>query len=795
MDDSLNIDLPRPESNENEVPALVNFFPVTLPSNELFVYQVSFDPEDVVPLKEECTRLRIAIVMGLEKCEQSPLDANALMYPGGTVAYSIKQLERDEYPFTLRNGKEGTVRFTFIKNMPWDPVTPETVQIFGQVFQRAMRTVPDRVRIGKQTYDISTNKDFEWDAGRYGNVRLVPGAVARLVCTDKGPMLNIDISFRVMHCESVMQMLNRGENPRDIEKRMAVVTYSNKAFVVHQIDTSKTPNDTLEWSSKGEDNKTTYFEYLCAKYPNKVQKADLADPRQAMVVEKEKKFGNLNHYLSQYIYVSGLSDKMKQDFFFMKDVRNRIGGSPALRAWLTQELVLPDRKKAGADQFWNILNKWGFGLQARLLSLKTKVLAPPTIHFGDGTCKVPGKWEVYDRESRKSFHMAIPPQISESYVICESIQGANQEFVQQLERKARDMNIQIRPEVIETRRRDTESFLSQMQTIIERSRGGRGRTLIVVCMPDRDDKPGNLYTCIKQMTLKTSIVTQCALVKAQQKGGQGVKAQMTAVQICAKLCGIPWKVEGEGDVPTDGTMVVGIDFHHNKGAEKCSLMGLVASMDIVTMESWQTVVEMPPDEIIAETSQLTAAFAEALTQYRNFHNGRIPERVVVYRNGVGESQFLTVGKQEVAALGRELQNSCPGAQLCFALTFKNTKARIFADMGNDRYDNPAPGTVLDGSGISNRTGFYEFLLVPQSVTQGCITPIKVICLHNNITSLTSTGLQHLTFQLCHSFFNWFGTIKMPSVCEYAGRLAKFVGTHREGPPILPENLGHGFYYL
>ena len=78
--------------------------------------------------------------------------------------------------------------------------------------------------------------------------------------------------------------------------------------------------DMLEWKHKGEEKRTTLFDYLTIKYPNKVKPGDLLDDRQAMVVEKDKRNDQLNHYLAQYIYVCGLSEKMKSDHGFMTDV-------------------------------------------------------------------------------------------------------------------------------------------------------------------------------------------------------------------------------------------------------------------------------------------------------------------------------------------------------------------------------------------------------------------------------------------------------------------------------------------
>ena len=74
-----------------------------------------------------------------------------------------------------------------------------------------MRTLPNMCEIGRTTYDLTPNLDFEWNKPRYGKLKLIPGAAAKLVSTDRGPMLNTDISFRVKHEESVYEMMQHSK--------------------------------------------------------------------------------------------------------------------------------------------------------------------------------------------------------------------------------------------------------------------------------------------------------------------------------------------------------------------------------------------------------------------------------------------------------------------------------------------------------------------------------------------------------------------------------------------------------
>ena len=43
----------------------------------------------------------------------------------------------------------------------------------------------------------------------------------------------------------------------------------------------------------------------------------------------------------------------------------------------------------------------------------------------------------------------------------------------------------------------------------------------------------------------------------------------------------------------------------------------------------------------------------------------------------------------------------------------------------------------------------------------------------NDSSLTNLDLKHLTFALCHFYFNWCGPIKVPAPCMYAHKIAMF----------------------
>ena len=74
---------------------------------------------------------------------------------------------------------------------------------------------------------------------------------------------------------------------------------------------------------------------------------------------------------------------------------------------------------------------------------------------------------------------------------------------------------------------------------------------------------------------------------------------------------------------------------------------------------------------------------------------------------------------------------------------------------------------------------YDFYLVPQNTTQGCVTPTHFFVAYDT-SSLTKEALETMTFALCHYYFNWAGPIKVPSPCMYAHKLAELHMFLRQG---------------
>ena len=94
-------------------------------------------------------------------------------------------------------------------------------------------------------------------------------------------------------------------------------------------------------------------------------------------------------------------------------------------------------------------------------------------------------------------------------------------------------------------------------------------------------------------------------------------------------------------------MVCGVDTYHDAGRKKCSVAGFVSSIN-QTCTRWYSRIcqQMPGEELV---NGLKVCFTAALRKYHEV-NHCLPERIVMYRDGVGDGQLNVVRNFEVDQL-------------------------------------------------------------------------------------------------------------------------------------------------
>jgi len=305
--------------------------------------------------------------------------------------------------------------------------------------------------------------------------------------------------------------------------------------------------------------------------------------------------------------------------------------------------------------------------------------------------------------------------------------------------------------------------------------------LVMVVIPN--DK-GDHYAAVKKKCyIEKPTPSQCvtSTVLNKPKGLMSV-ATKVAVQMICKLGGEPWAV----DIPMKGTMVIGYDTYHDSAQKGRSAGALVASLN-KTFTKYLSVANLHTNPAQELDDNICPAIARALRKYNDL-NGEMPQRIILYRDGVGDGQINYVLEHEIKAIEKCFQAAGINQselKFTYIIVSKRINTRFFRM--NGKPSNPPSGTVVDSDVTLPER--YDFFLVSQSVNQGTVNPTSYNVVKDT-SGLLPKHIQALTYKLTHLYYNWPGTVRVPAPCQYAHKLAFLVGEslHKEPSPELQETL-------
>ena len=331
------------------------------------------------------------------------------------------------------------------------------------------------------------------------------------------------------------------------------------------------------------------------------------------------------------------------------------------------------------------------------------------------------------------------------------------------------------PKQVELQNDQTASYINGLKT------NCRPGTDFVLCLLSTNRK--DRYDAIKtHLCVENPIPSQMIFTKTLSKQQMMMSVcTKVAIQINCKLGGECWAV----DIPMGFTMIVGIDTYHDSAQRNRSVVCMVASLNRTfsrwyTRWNFQSTHEELGSGLQVAMNQCVKKFAEV--------NGSLPTRIIVFRDGVGDGQLNMVTEYELPQIKKGFEPfgiDCK-PQLAMVVVKKRVNSRFFGKQGRDFF-NPPPGTLIDNS--ATRPEWYDFFIVSQSVRQGTVTPTHYNIIHDT-TTLKPDFMQRLAYKLCHLYYNWPGTIRVPAPCQYAHKMAFLVGQsiHRDPHLSLPDKL-------
>ena len=282
----------------------------------------------------------------------------------------------------------------------------------------------------------------------------------------------------------------------------------------------------------------------------------------------------------------------------------------------------------------------------------------------------------------------------------------------------------------------------------EASEKFRTRCQMIVCILSKENKRGQFYKEIKRVCLCEAGVTSQVMLSMNVLPAHQIKDQYianVALKANIKLGGASNSIDRV--LTQKSAMFVGIDVSHPPPGTKSmpSICAMVASTDSACTK-FNTYIRAQDRrvEVVAQAGHLIEG---AVRDYMRVNNQQHPSEIFIFRDGVSQSQFLTVKSVEIQAISESLKKMGCHAKLIVIVVQKRHHLRLFplSSSDRDKSGNCVPGTIID----THVTHPYEFNFVLQSHAgiKGTSRPIVYHVLHNE-SQIGSDDLQRLCYNLC-----------------------------------------------
>jgi hypothetical protein len=152
-------------------------------------------------------------------------------------------------------------------------------------------------------------------------------------------------------------------------------------------------------------------------------------------------------------------------------------------------------------------------------------------------------------------------------------------------------------------------------------------------------------------------------------------------------------------------------------------------------------------------------------------NKNPPREICVFMNSCSGDQVNIYHEQIVAPFIKHIQDNYSNHTVALTLIMVNLKTSERFFMGSkDNASNVPAGTLVNKELVSPN---YDFFIVSQQSNKGSAVPNHYRVIFSN-SKVEEGTLQELIFGQCFNYVNWTGSIKVPSVLQYAKKCVKFL---------------------
>jgi eukaryotic translation initiation factor 2C len=562
---------------------------------------------------------------------------------------------------------------------------------------------------------------------------------------------------------------------------------------------ANSPDSAFDYTDEtGNTRKITVADYyeLMAKtkleYKNKLKNGKLAFPRLPTI-----NVGNDKHPIlvpAELIYVPGGQSKngaatpemvsqiiryaaIRPDERMRTIIDGEEGGTSVVNV-LRQD---PTAKKFGTSE-----------IAAEPMNVAAYLLPPPKLVYGGNAIVEPrleGGWNI-DRPQRK--FVRLPPAPSDrGYMYGIMIVSNNQpspdwsdrvkHFKENIEKDAQGSGLRLTmggpPLTTSDNLEDLRKNASMLQN---------AKVKIVLVILN-----GDFYGKVKLVTDTLGLVTQCAKWKNIYNPPRGFHLNVV-LKINTKLGGTNHTLASRLNTPpTSGatfqdppasiswvmdkpTMLLGIDVSHpEKGQMRPSMAAVVGSMDgRLNQYAAHLSAQTAGQEIVAALEDAVCAL---LTLFKT-RNNRMPEHIIVYRDGVSEGQFPEVIAKELPSIQGAIErmgNMRESVKITIVVCQKRHNTRIVYEekvsATEKQFINPCPGLVIDARGGDNSitsATLNEFYINSHAAIQGTSKPCKYTLIYDEI-GFKLSELELLTYWTTYLYIRCNKSVSYATPAYYA----------------------------
>eukprot|EP01117_Protostelium_nocturnum_P016842 TRINITY_DN6745_c0_g2_i1.p1 TRINITY_DN6745_c0_g2~~TRINITY_DN6745_c0_g2_i1.p1 ORF type:complete len:994 (-),score=216.74 TRINITY_DN6745_c0_g2_i1:22-3003(-) len=753
-----------------EIDILMNHFLLTVKNQILHQYSVQFTPE----VDRNSLKKRLLSQHTEKLGAYYVFDGNFLLshtkIPNLEVAARLPQLKEGQKPDNNPDHNSWSISVRFVKSLdPSSSMPPQLFNITLSEILRALKLKP----LGKHFFDPTKSIQIPQH-----QVELWPGYYTSIGNDFKfGSTLLVDITHKILRTDTVLDLINEAMQKKtanwkqsltkQIVGQIVLTRYSNRIYRIDGIDWEKNPLSTFKKRGCAEDY--SYVKYYCSMYNRAIN--DLNQP--LLMHNHHRKSGpdETIYLIPELCSMTGIAENMKADPKIMRDIAEHARVKPPERGAQITSFVQTILNRPEASE---CLKMMGLELDTNMLPTKGQLLLPERIIFGKKSQVVDENTADWSKECRSNQLFSCIPLKNWILLYVKKNEKEAKDLATNLVKVGTSLGFQIDPPNRIEYKDDHRSFLDTVKLY------AKDDIQCVVCVIPSDGK--DRYDSIKQaLCVEIPIPSQCVKAKTLSKKSLLSICSNIARQIGCKIGGELWRV----DIPLVSTMIVGIDVYFDAVNREQSSIGYCATMNAAFTSYFSPVsIQKSNSEIPDGIRRCTY---ESLKMF-HYWNGRLPETIMIYRDGVSDGTTDAMIQNEVVQIFStfgQFGNYSP--KVSVVIVRKRIHTRFFWKNNNsDTLLNPPPGTLVD-SGIGAKG--FDFFLVSQYASQGTVTPTHYHVVHNS-TDIEPQDLQLITYKLCHLYMNWTGTVRVPAPCQYAHKNAYLVGQslHQEASPKLLNNL-------